>query len=663
MQALLPWAALALLAVLVYLPALGAGFIWDDQALTENPLVAAPGGLWRIWLTPALMPQEQHYWPLVYSSFWLEHLLAGLNPFIYHLDNVLLHGAACVLLWRVLRRLAVPGAWLAAALFAVHPVHAESVAWVIERKDVLCGALVFGAALAFLRFHDLPAAAPPRRRWRIYALSLALFAAALLSKSAAVGLPVTLALALWLRNGRLTRRDLLALAPLALLAAALALADLSYFSAHQETGVETSGLALPERVLVAGRAIWIYLLKLALPYPLATYYPKWPAGRGLLAALPLLAWLALLAGLWLARRRVGRGAFAALAFFGVLLAPMLGVMDFEYMNLTWVADRFQYLASAGPLALAAAGALLLAERLRWSEAARRYGAAALLAALGLLGLRQAARYHDSVTLFQASAAAYPQCWPAHSNLSWALGQAGRSEEALQALNDGLRQMPAPEYHLTHDLAQAMEERQRPADAEQYYQETLRLKPGFVSAHINYGNLLADLGRPGEAEAHFREALRLSPASVGGLSNLVSVLRQQNKLEEAANLLAEMLKLAPRRADVHAQLALVRFEQEQYPQALEACRQALRLDPYSFVGTTTLGQILLAQGKAADALAPLTQAAQLQPASPDPWFLLGESHAALRDAAEAVRCYQEALRRQPNHPGAAERLQALGAPAP
>ena len=661
LQALLPWAALALLAFLVYLPALGAGYSWDDDALTANPAMKSLGGLWKLWTAPSITPHEQHYWPLVYSSFWLEYRIAGLQPFLYHLDNVLLHGATCLLLWRVLRRLAVPGAWLAAALFAVHPVHAESVAWVIERKDVLSGVFYFGSALAFLHFHELPAT--ESRHWKMYALALGLFAAALLSKSIVVTLPFALGIALWWRHGRLTRRDLLALAPLVLLAVAATLVDLLAFF-NQARGVERSGLEAPERVMMAGRAIWVYLAKLAWPWPLATFYPKWAVSRGVASALPGLAWLALLAGLWLGRRRLGRGAFAALAFFSLTIAPALGVIDFEFLAMSWIADRFQYLASAGPLVLAAGGAALLAEKRNWPAAARRYGAAALLALLGVLCLRQAAFYRDPVTLFRASADAYPECWATHNSLRWAMMEAGRADEAIQTLAEGMRRMPKPDHRLTLEMAKALDKQQRPEEAEPYYQEALRQNPQFVDTHICYGVFLAVRGDLAQAEAHLREAVRLRPDNAVGHSNLGNVLRNMNKLEEAAQHLAEAVRLAPGQSDYRVNLALTLLDLSRYPEAARQCQQALALDPEFALAHQTMGQILLAQGQGREAMAQLETAARLQPQAPDAYYLMGRAHQALGELREAAACYQQALSVQPNFAPAAARLRALqGAGAP
>ena len=148
---LLGAAALAVMIFAVYFPALNGEPLWDDAVWAEEPLVLSWSGIREIWLEPSAIRQEGHYWPLVYTSFWLEHKLWGLSPLGYHLVNVLLHLANTLLVWRLLALLAAPGAWAAAAVFAVHPLHVESVAWIVERKDLLSTLFYFLAALAWVR--------------------------------------------------------------------------------------------------------------------------------------------------------------------------------------------------------------------------------------------------------------------------------------------------------------------------------------------------------------------------------------------------------------------------------------------------------------------------------------------------------------------------------
>ena len=203
---------IVLLVFLAYLPALRGGFIWDDDAyVTHNPTLHGLGGLQHMWFKVGAVPQ---YYPMVHTTFWLEYHLWGLNPVGYHLINMLLHGAAAILLWQVLLRLQIQGAWLAAVIFALHPVEVESVSWITERKNVLSAVFYFAAALAYLRFVALKEPGGPNRlRWYWYLGALVLFTAALLSKTVTCTLPAALLLVCWWKKGRVQWGDIFPLLP------------------------------------------------------------------------------------------------------------------------------------------------------------------------------------------------------------------------------------------------------------------------------------------------------------------------------------------------------------------------------------------------------------------------------------------------------------------
>ena len=483
--------ALAILAIAVYLPAVRAGQIWDDGVVTANPLVAEPSGLLRVWLQPSLNTHEPHYWPVVYTMFWLEYRLWGPNPIGYHTVNILLHTACVVLLWVLLRRLEVPHAWLGAALFAVHPIHVESVAWMAERKDVLSAAFYLGAGLAYLRFDRT-------RRRRAYLLTLVFFTLAMLSKSIVVTWPAAAALVLWWKKGRLGRGELLPLLPFALVGAALTAFDLWLFYGLSES----SHLALTwaQRLQLAGRALVFYPSKLLWPHPLVALYPKWRLDPAhLVAWLPLASTVAILATLVGQRRRVGRGAVVGVLYYVLTLAPALGLVQHGFMAFAWVADRFQYLPSIGPLALA--GALL---------GRFRAAAAAVLLVLGVLTWRQSALYVDHITLFRHNVAAYPQAWPARAQLSGGLANAGRHAESVEQLTEVLRYDPDERHTIHLELAAMQTNLGRWGDARENLEAALRLVPDYAEAHYEYGRWLEKQGRRDEAAERYRRALRLRP---------------------------------------------------------------------------------------------------------------------------------------------------------
>ena len=528
-------AALVLLVAAAYAPAFLAGFVWDDRIFTESRAVRDWSGLWKIWFSPADIRNEAHYWPLVYTTFWIEHKLWGFAPAGYHAVNVLLHAANTVLLWRLAKRLEVPGAWAIAAVFAVHPLHVESVAWVMERKDVLSALFYFAAVSAWLRFSESGG-------WKHYLLALVLFVLGLLCKSIVVTLPAALLICHWWKRGRVDGADLLRLAPFFAVGIAVAAADTAYAASREPLDL---GYTVVERALIAAHALWFYVEKLLWPAGLAVIYPHWavdaadPLAWGRLAAV-----IALGAALWVLRRRIGRGPFAGAAFFAVTLSPVLGFVDYGYMQFSFVADRYQYLAGIGPIAVLTGAAALGARRLpaRPRMAAAGFAAVAL-AVLGTLTFRQAEIYRDGVTFFGHIVAHNPTAREAHRNLGEALVKAGRLEEALAA------------FHIA-----------------------ARLAPNDARDRSNVGAGLIMLGRVDEGAEHLHRALALDPRSVYALQNLAATEAMRKRHGEALRLYRRLVEVDPRNPSAHHGVGTALYYLGRHGEALEALDRGVSLDP-------------------------------------------------------------------------------------
>ena len=406
---------LAAVTIFMYQPAWNGGFIWDDDAyVTNNELLTAPNGLRRIWFS---LDSPSQYFPLVYSTFRIEHALWGLNPSGYHWINLLLHVANALLVWRVLVRLKVPGAWLAGAIFALHPVHVESVAWITERKNVLMGFFFLLTLLAWIAFLD----ERTKRPWRFYGLALILYVLALSAKTTACTLPAALLLILWLQKKPINKRRLSQVVPFLILGIGMGLLAVWWERYHQGTRGVLFALGPIERILIASRAVWFYLSKLIWPSNLTFIYPKWnisPAHP--LDYAWLLAGIALCAVIYFARRYVGRGVEVAAAFFVATLSPVLGFIMLYTFRYTFVADHYQYLASIGPIALASAGVATLARYFERSRPLILSAAVCLIVTLAVLTWRQAAMYGDIEALWRTTLARNPSCWMAHNNLGIAL---------------------------------------------------------------------------------------------------------------------------------------------------------------------------------------------------------------------------------------------------
>lgn len=517
---------LVVVTVAAYIPAIRGGFVWDDDAyVTANPNLRSVEGLRRIWFERKAAPQ---YYPLTLTTFWLGYHLWGLQPLGYHLVNVLLHALSANLLWVALRRLRVPGGWWAAAIFALHPVHVESVAWITERKNVLSGVFYLAALLAYLRFCPLDGSRrTDSRRWGPYGLALLLFICALLSKTVACSMPAAIVLLLWWKRDRLRWADVLPLVPLFLIGAAMGLHTALLEKEHVGATGSAFAFSFLERCLIAGRALWFYPQKLLWPAKLTFMYPQWRIDAGLWwqYVYPVAA-VALIVMLWLLRRRIGKGPLVALLLFGGTLLPALGFIDVYPMRYSFVADHFQYMASIGVITLLTAGICVAAERATprkhllpvWG----RLSGGILLCVLAGLTWYQGKSYADLETLWRDTLAKNPSAWMAHNNLGIVLAKRGNLIEAADHFSAGLRLKP-DDVETHNNLAGVMMAVGRLDQAIDHLTEALRLKPDYADALYNMGRAQALRQNFGQAAAHYRAVLRLSPDRLDALNALAWLL--------------------------------------------------------------------------------------------------------------------------------------------
>src|SRR5438477_8861834 len=413
---------LLLLVFLAYVRVGAAGFIWDDEShLTQNPCIVGPLGLADIWTSASAV-----YYPLVLTTFWILHHFVGLNPLPYHILNVAFHAASGLLLWRVLVQLQVRGAWLGAAMWALHPVLVQSVAWITEMKNTQSAFFYLLAISCFLQARDR------KQNGIFYWLTIFFFVAAITSKPSTVMLPVVLALCLWWGEGGIKQRDLRLFLPfllISLLASGWTIWEQKFHS--HATGAEWVQTPL-QRILISADAIWFYLLKLIWPHPLIFIYPRWHVNSsGWLAWIPLVALLVAATVLFVKRNAALRPVAFAFAYFVITLFPVLDFFDVYFFRYSFVSDHFQYLASMGPLALAGAGVVAAVERVGIHRlAVQTASALVILSILGALTFHQSAKYHDVITLYQATLAQNPGCWMAEYNLGLALKNQGQLDQAI-----------------------------------------------------------------------------------------------------------------------------------------------------------------------------------------------------------------------------------------
>ncbi len=653
-------AAVILCATLAaYLPALRGGLLWDDEGHVTKVELRPLSGLWRIWTQ---LGATQQYYPVLHTAFWVEHRLWGDATIGYHLVNILLHVIAACLVALILRRLAIPGGWLAALIFALHPVPVESVAWIAEQKNTLSTVFYLLAMLTYLGFDQ-------RRRWPLYFLALGWFMLALLSKSVTVTLPAALLVVLWWRQGRLSwRRDVWPLAPWFALSFGMGL--LTTWVERRFIGAERTefNLTWVEHCLLAGRVVWFYLSKLFWPADLIFIYPRWEVNATAAWQYVFPAGLVVLLGaLWWIRRRssgpLARAAAAGLAtmlFFVGSLFPALGFINAYPFVYSYVADHFQYLASLGIIVLVAAAWGQAWATVAPTGAFIRRGllaaaAAGVVCTLGVLTWRQSRMYRDLPTLYRVTIERNPDCWMAHTNLGMILVNIpGRLPEAISEYEAALRiKSDNPEAHNNLGIALARIPG-RLVEAIAEYEAALRIKPDSAEAHNNLGNALANSpDRMREAISEYEAALRIKPDYPEAHYNLGNALANSpGRLPEAIAQFEAALKIKPDYPELHNNLGnALANSPGRLPEAIAQFEAALRIKPDSAEAHNNLGNALARiPGRLPEAIDQYEAALKIKPDDPEAHFNLGNALARIPGRLpEAIAQYEAALRIKPDDP--------------
>ena len=503
------------LTLVAYLPALHNGFIWDDDAwLMKNQTLYGWSGLHELWFNPLAL---QQYYPITGSVFWMEYQLWRFDPFGYHAVNVLLHALNAVLFALTLRKLRLPAPWFAAAIFAVHPVMVESVAWITEIKNTLSTAFFLGSVLAYLRFENLEEAETPRE-WKWLGFSVALFLCALLSKSVTCTLPVVLAVLIWWKRPRLRFADFIPLVPYFFLAIPLGLLT-AWLEAHHvgATGPEWT-LSGMQRGMLAGRVVCFYFAKLIWPANLAFIYPRWRLENAWFFLFPTTV-LGGLALLWTLRRRMGKEPFVAVAAFIVTLGPILGFMNCYAFQFSYVADHWQYLASLCLISLVAA----IVGRLHLANPIARFVVLGVpIFVLGFLTWRQCPVYRNVETLWQDTLTKNPNCWLAHHNLGVVLQAQNHFPEAEAHFRSALQLRP-DYYEAENNLGESLQMQDRLEEAGEHIDRSIALNPGYAASRWNKALLYARQCKKEEAYAIVQDGLAQSSVYLDGLNTFARFL--------------------------------------------------------------------------------------------------------------------------------------------
>jgi tetratricopeptide (TPR) repeat protein len=693
---------LVALVAAAYSPCLQNDFVsWDDENnFVNNPSYRGLGWAQIAWDWTSF--QVGVYQPLAWMLLGVQYLLFGLNPWGYHLASLILYALNTVVLFILTMALVIrarpdspkefsAGLVLAAgsavALFAVHPLRTEVVAWASCQPYLPCALFAMLAVLAYLR--AFPEGAPPRRGWLVAAF--ALFAAALCSKAVAVSLAVVfLILDVYpLRRlgggpGRWFGPEVRAVwwekVPFALLSVLfMGLAVSGRVQEHHLVAVENYGIGA--RIAQSCYGIAFYVLKTIVPWNITAYYPM-PA-RVIWHERPFVACiagtLAVTVALFLLRRR-WPGLLAVWFSYVAILAPNLGLVRIGEQI---AADRYSYIAMTGAVVLLAAGLARIGEvaRRAWPIAAV-CGALSLALLLGLMllargqcliwrnseslwthalrhGASQSAVVHNnlgSTLLHQGRLEAArseiaealrlePGYTEAHTNLGVVLFRQGRAEEAGNEFSRALGSNSTfADAH--NNLGLLLKSQGRLAEAESEFSAALRLNPNSVEAHNNLGGLLASLGRPDEARAEFEAALRINPRSADAHSNLGALLNTQGRLAEAEAEFATALELNPRSADAHNNRGVLLGRQGRLEEARTDFAAAIELNPSFADPHYNLGLILMQQGQPEQARTELTAALRLKPGYAEAHNNLGVLHFQQGRLEEARAEFAAAVRINP-----------------
>jgi protein O-mannosyl-transferase len=581
-------AIIVVITFIAYLPSLTGEFMLDDDILlTDNTLIKAPDGLSRFWRTT----ESPDYWPATNTTLWIEWRLWGNNPVGYHLTNLVLHIVEALLIWIILRKLAIPGAFLAAMLFALHPVNVESVAWISQRKDMMAVLFFLLSILCYLQMdlqrqlHNLFNQIA-MNRW--YWLSLAFFALAMLSKGSAAILPVLLlGIIWWLRP--LSRCDLVRIAPFFLVAVALAGVNV-WFQTHG-TGAIVRNAGFAERLLGAGCVVWFYLYKALVPVDLALVYPQWHIQTDILLWwLPLAAALIVTAVLWCYRKRWSRPFLFAWGFFCISIAPMMGFIDVGFMKYSLVADHYQHIAIIGIIALATACFSAWHSDARGGT--RRVAtivAVAVVGALTLLTWQQGTLYSEKIKLYQVALEKNPACSMLYNNLALDLEKAGRIPEAIELCQRALTLM-SDNADAHNNLANALMQVGRIQEAIEHYQRALTLKPDNPDAHNNFAAALSMIGQHQQAIDHYEQALRLKPSNAEAHINMAAALESTGQYSQAIEHYKQALVFKPDNAEAYNYMGVALVNVDQVEKSITCFQKAMRLKPDYTEACTNLARV-------------------------------------------------------------------------
>ena len=632
---------LVVFVLAAYLPALKCGYIWDDNTnITSNSLLHNWEGLKKIWTEPKSIPQG-HYWPIIYTSFWVEYHIWGLNPYGYHFVNIILHVINVLLLWVLFKKLRIPGAWIGAAIFALHPVHVESVAWITERKNVLSAMFYLLAFITYINHEE-------KNRLKFYFISLVIFVLALLSKTITITFPVAILICLYWKKDKLKVKDFLKTIPFFTVAFVISLLCLWVY---RTTYPVESTFSIFDKFIIAGRSLWFYAGKLILPINLIAVYPRWEINSSAIwQYLYPIGFIGVIVALWFYRKKIGKGPLAGVLFFSITLAPLLNIIALPaYTEITFVNDHAQYLPSIGLIALFTALVIHLKVKFHINDKQSIAAVSVLLIIFGGMTFHLSGFYKDMETLFKHSIAKNPNAWAAHNNLGLALADKGKLDEAIYHYNEAIKIKPDFAKAL-YNLGNTYSDIGQYEKAIEYYKGAVTYDPNYTMAINNMGVAYANMNDFEKAISSYNSVLEIDPNNIDAYNNMGNALAQNGKYKEAIDAYAGAIKIDQSNLDVRYNLANAFILEGNTLDGISEYKKALEINPNNLVTILKLSWLLsttdypLPEKEREESLTLAEKAFALSGKANHPVILdtLGAAYASIEKYDNAVKCAEKAL---------------------
>ena len=565
-----------------------------------------------IWLTHE-MPQ---YYPLVFTSFWLEHKLWGLNPFGYHTVNLILHILNALLFFWLALKIYPRLAFISALLFAIHPIQVETVAWITERKNLLSLFFFLSAILVYLRFDRT-------RRMKYYLLTVAMFVFALLSKSVAACFIFVPVLYKWWRDGKVTWRE----ARLSAVFIVLGLLSGLYtiYLEFYNAGAHGKEFALPflERFILSGRIIFFYIYKLLFPFHFMFFYPRWQVDARI-----WWQWLfpfAVMVGLGLLvyyRKRIGRGALALFIFYIASIFPALGFVNVFPMKFSFVADHFSYLSTPALLLLLCASVTFFFDKLKikfpklHSTLFRVFWAGLfILIVIYLCGKSMilTRNYKNEITHWSNLIRDNPKAWIAYNNLGLIYDNIGKTESAMDLYTKAIAIKPnfAEAYN---NRGNAYKDQGNIQQAFSDFNKAIAINPNYAEAYNNRGTAYGKQGNIQQAISDFNKAIAIKPNYAEAYNNRGTIYRNQGNIQQAILDFNKAIEIDPNESDIYYNRGIAYEEQGNIQQAVSDYTKVIAINPNDADAHYNRGTVYFQQGKFVQAISDYNKAIAINPNS-------------------------------------------------